>query len=195
MDRGVDMERLGSLVGAAVVAAVAVGGLAFAAVDGSDEMSVAASAPGTAATSAVSPPATAPVQGPRAGSDRLPDADVRNGVGMEGGLVVTVEEIRTVEARGYGPGEIVGPAVAVVVRLRNDSQRPVNLNQLAVVVVDGDGVPASPSRSEPAEQPRGALRPGMETTGIYVFRFDGDTSDAVVEVSHGQSRQVAVFRS
>lgn len=143
----------------------------------------------------VSPPATAPRQGPRVGLERLPEAAVGAPVGLDSGLVVTVSGLRSVQTDSWGPGEVVGePAVAVDVELRNDASRPINLNQLAVEIVGPDGVPGMPSRGRANPLPRGAIQPGSTATATYVFRTDAAPADVVVNVSHGEARQIAGVR-
>lgn len=120
-------------------------------------------APGIAATDVPAAPG-APV-----GVETLPPVGVGDAVAL-GTLETTVVSVEEVRVRPNGPGEVAGPATAVGLRVRNTSKVPVDLTGLAVTASSRDGgTPAVPAGGDPARPLAGALAPGRERSGTYVF--------------------------
>lgn len=165
----------------------------------------------SAPTPPVPPAPTPPVPPATAGAAPtdvpvIPDAPVGVevmplvGVGDDvalGALETTVVSVGAVRVSPHGPGEIAGPAAAVDLRVRNTSQAPVDLTGLVVTASSQDGgTPAVPASGDPASPLTGALAPGEERSGTYVFTTgpapgDGATPSLRVEVGLDTARGVA----
>ena len=120
-------------------------------------------------------------------------------VGQEvalGELRATVVSVEPVAVDARGPGEIAGSGAAVRLRVRNASSAPADLAGLAVTASSPDGVPAVPSSGEPAEPLAGALAPGEQRSGTYVFALPAGAPRGEpalrVEVGSDAAREVAV---
>ena len=122
-----------------------------------------------------------------------------SGVGQEvalGALRATVVSVEPVAVDARGPGEIAGPGAVVRLRVRNASSAPAGLAGLAVTASSPDGVPAVPSGGEPAQPLAGALAPGEQRSGTYVFALPAGAPRGApalrVEVGSDAAREVAV---
>lgn len=82
--------------------------------------------------------------------------------------------MRAIVARGEGPGEVAGPAVALTLLLENRSGRTVDLGAVVVVLEDSRGDAAGEILGNPAEPLSGALRDGRRAAGTYVFSVAKD---------------------
>ena len=81
------------------------------------------------------------------------------------GVVARVTSLEAVQGEARGPGEIAGPALRVVVEIRNTSERAVSLARSVVIVSYG---------REPGARGR-AERPGSASTGgVGARRWLGD---------------------
>jgi hypothetical protein len=90
------------------------------------------------------------------------------------GVVVSLVEIRAGESKAIAPGEIGGPALIVTVAVTNDTGKRISLDSSFVSLVDGDGIVAIPSPSEPARPLAGRLARGATAKGVYVFTTPSD---------------------
>jgi hypothetical protein len=178
----------------AVVAAAVVAGLGALVLrpggDGDRASTAGASATATSATAEATDseaPSAAPTTGladPTGDADELPPAlaavpmDERGEVGD--GISATLPTIESIQGSGIGPGNIVGPALRVTVRIENGTGRPVSLDGVAVNLAYGAGdTPASPL-GDPSQRPfRGTVEPGATAEGVYVFSVPADGRDRV----------------
>lgn len=108
-------------------------------------------------------------------------ADLGNGV------IVTMTALEQVEVEFAGPGSTAGPAVAVHLEVRNETDAVLRLDGVSVVAADRDGIPLALSLAPPADALVGELAVGEASSGIYVFRIDGDPAGLTVEVHHDTS--------
>ena len=111
------------------------------------------------------PPVTAPV----VGASTLPPVEQGAAAGFGDGLTAEVVERRTVDVTAAGPGELSGPATAVVLELVNGSSSPVSLDGVTVTAASGDGTPLDGVTGDPADVPTGVLAPGDRVRGTWVF--------------------------
>ena len=111
------------------------------------------------------------------------------------GLEITVESAKPVQAEGMGPGGVAGPAIAVVVTVRNTTDSPVATLGSSVTVTYGpDDRPASPSRQpDDVSLPR-EVAPGKTVSGTYTFLVPEDQrEDVVITASYRATDPAAVF--
>ena len=111
------------------------------------------------------------------------------------GLEITVGSTAPVQAEGMGPGGVSGPALAVVVQVRNTTDAPVSTLGSSVNVTYGsDDRPASPSR-QPGDEPLPAeVAPGETVSGTYTFLVPEDQrEDVVITASYRATDPAAVF--
>ncbi|MFI7484352.1 hypothetical protein ACH9EU_18285 [Kocuria sp. M1R5S2] len=111
------------------------------------------------------------------------------------GLEITVSSTKPVDAEGMGPGGVSGPAIAVVVTVRNTTDAAVSTLGSTVTVAYGrDKVPASPSR-QPGDDPLPReVAPGKTVSGTYTFLVPEDQrDDVVVTASYRATDPAAVF--
>lgn len=111
------------------------------------------------------------------------------------GVLVTLPSIKAIQAKGRGPGEVSGPALAVTVRVRNDRSTAVDLGNAVVNLTAADGSPGSMMTGPPADPLPARVGSGKAATGVYVFAVPVDQRDPiVVEASIGADIPTAVFR-
>lgn len=130
-----------------------------------------------------------------AGVKKLPAAAVGDEVAFGGGLLATVTKIKPVDVTAKGLGETSGPGAAIHLKLRNQSDDPIDLALISVDVTDVDGTPAIPTRGAPADWLGGELWPGKTALGTYVFRVDGRLAGLEVGVYYAGSPNVVMVRS
>lgn len=150
--------------------------------------------PGTSASPSTSGAPNTATSGPPVGATTLPP--VATGVPSDfgGGVSAVVTGAEKVDVTARVPGETSGPAVAVTLEVRNDSDGPVDLGQLTVTATYGDGVPAVASESDPADALTGSLNAGDRRRGVYVFRVPGGSPDGVeVNVQSATSPNSLLF--
>ena len=110
-------------------------------------------------------------------------------------VVVSLPSIKAIEAKGQGPGEVSGPAVAVTVKVTNNKKSALDLSQTVVNLTAANGDPGSMMTGSPAAPLPATLPPGKSATGVYVFAVPKSQRDPVkIEVSIDADTPVAVFR-
>lgn len=110
-------------------------------------------------------------------------------------VVVSLPSIKAIEAKGQGPGEVSGPAVAVTVKVANNKESALDLSQTVVNLTAANGDPGSMMTGSPAAPLPATLKPGKSATGVYVFAVPKTQRDPVkIEVSIDADTPVAVFR-
>lgn len=148
---------------------------------------------GPAAPQTSGPPATA-TDGAQVGVNVLPAVGVGTPADFGGGVTALVTSTKQVDVEAVAPGETAGPAVAVTLEVRNDSDAPVDLSLLAVAASYGKDVPAIPNGNDPADPLVGTLAPGAHRSGVYVFRVPKAEADSlVVSVQGSFSSNTLVF--
>lgn len=141
----------------------------------------------TGATSAGAVPpggSVAPANGPIVNVDTpppsLPAVGWDEPVSSDNGLSVRVVSVRGISAQGNGRGQVSGPALALTVRVTNDSADAVSLNGLEVNVAFGrDQTPASPVDDPSASPLGGSLGSHDSAEGRYTFTVPTDARDTV----------------
>ncbi len=111
-----------------------------------------------------------------------------------GDVSAAITSVSAVTATGVGPGEITGPAVAVTVKITNESAEPFDLDSVFVDLTDSTGGPGQPSISNPAMPLTGELAAGSNAEGVYVFRVPEDARKPVtILVSNTMAAKVVSF--
>lgn len=109
------------------------------------------------------------------------------------GLVAAVTAVMEVDVEAARPGETAGPAAAVHLEIRNESDIALDLDGVAVNATDGRGLPLVPNFMSPALPVSGVLEPGESRSGIYVFRTDRDIDDLTIQVHHNTTPNFVVI--
>lgn len=111
-----------------------------------------------------------------------------------GNVVSRLVEVKAIDATAQLPGEIAGPAVAVVVEIENQSAETIGLDGVTVTLADANGAPASSVSSVPAQPVSGALAPGEKRSGVYVFTTALDARTAMtISVSYSTGAPTVLF--
>lgn len=96
------------------------------------------------------------------------------------GITVELASISSIEASATGPGNIAGPALAVTVRVVNDSGAPVQLAGLEVALTyTAEEQSASPVDDDAASPLPGSLAGGASAEGTYVFSVPAGQREVV----------------
>lgn len=123
----------------------------------------------------------------------LPPVDVGERVEVTSDLAAELSLVTTtVEASR--PGEIAGEAAEVTVTLDNTGAEPRDASTLSVTVQDADGMPLSPSYTDPYLPLHGVLAAGESGQGVYVFTIEESVAEPLtVHVSPAADEPVAAF--
>lgn len=141
----------------------------------------------------LSPPATAAPAEP-VDIDPLEPVTVAEPADFGNGLVAVVTEVEAVDVEAARLGETAGPAAAVHLEVRNESDVSLDLDGLAVNAEGPQGIPLVPNFMPPTEALSGVLEPGDSAAGIYVFRLDGDIDAVTVQVHHNTTPNFVVIQ-
>lgn len=115
-------------------------------------------------------------------------------VEVDGKVQLSLAALRSVHVAAHGPGEIAGPALAVTVRVVNDSRRRVDVSHSSVNVIGADGQVGEPSSEAPAHPFTGSVAPGHSAEATYVFRMSDSVRRRVdIYVSYAPAAPVAHF--
>lgn len=110
-------------------------------------------------------------------------------------VVVTLPSIKAINAKGQGPGEVSGPALAVTVKVTNDGDSDVDLTSTVVNLTAANGDPGSMMTGAPAKPLPAKVKPGKSASGVYVFAVPKNQRNPItVEASINADVPVAVFR-
>lgn len=149
--------------------------------------------PSTAVIPATSGPSATSTDTPAVGVNVLDPVGIGETADFGDDVTAEVTGSEQIEAEAGPPGETAGPAYAVTIEVRNGSDAAVDLSQLAVSAVDGDGVPAIGNTSDPAEDLTGSLAPGARRSGVYVFRVPNGIESLLVSAQAGFSANTLQF--
>lgn len=111
------------------------------------------------------------------------------------GVRLTVEAVRAVDGQAAGPGESSGPALAIDVRITNDTDAAVSADGLVVNVYGADAVPGSQLLGDPRSAPlQGDIAGGTSAQGVYVITGPGGstTGPHVVSLALGAGSTTAL---
>jgi hypothetical protein len=111
------------------------------------------------------------------------------------GLVARVTGLAAVQGEARGPGETAGPALRLVVAIRNSGGRAVSLANAVVSVSYGPDLAPAAGLSGPGVRPlAGSVPPGGSATGSYVFGVpEDDRADIQVSISLRASRPTVLL--
>ena len=84
-------------------------------------------------------------------------------------VVVSLVTIQAFIVGVSGPGEVAGPALAVTVKISNNSSKSVDVSSAVVTLLDAEGQVGTPTPASPAAPFTGSLQPGASASGVYVF--------------------------
>ena len=123
-----------------------------------------------------------------------PSVPLRGTASFGGKIVAEVAGIKAITAVAQGPGEIAGPALAITLRVKNGSSKPVDLDYMTVNLSDSENNPGSSLSGTPAEPFSGTVPPGRQATGTYVFSVDvARRSPITLSLSYTTEAPVVVF--
>lgn len=120
-------------------------------------------------------------------------ADRGESVEVSRGLLVDLLGVDQVTVEAETPGEISGPAVAISVRVTNESDRELDLSSAVIDVVADDGEPGIGTTAGPAEHLGGVLAPGHVAEGTYVFMLDAAGRELTISVNHTAGAPIVIF--
>jgi hypothetical protein len=111
------------------------------------------------------------------------------------GLVARVTGLEAVQGEATGPGETAGPALRVMVEIRNTSGRAVSLARSIVMVSYGREPAPGVALSGPGVRPlAGSVGAGGSATGSYVFGVPEDERDNIqVSISVDAAQPTVLF--
>ncbi len=88
---------------------------------------------------------------------------------LGGGVEATITDVRGVTVQSHIPGDIGGASVQVTIRIVNGSSKPLGVDDVVVNATDSAGTPAAGVSTAPARPFRGAIAPGEQADGVYLF--------------------------
>lgn len=194
---------------AVLLAVVITGGLAGCSGDPDPAASSPARQPtlsgSTPGTAPLPPAATTPVPPPTAGStsQTVAPRPVRSKKPVkidqtaqpEQDVTVTVPELKSVEAKAQGPGEVSGPALEVHVEVQNATDRELDLSGAAVTLTAADDSPGQIMTGPPTALFPASVAAGAKAEGVFVFTVAKDQRDPVrVDVLVDPDHDVVAFR-
>jgi hypothetical protein len=113
-----------------------------------------------------------------------------------GGVVVSLENIESVQGVATIPGDVAGPALRLTILVRNGGSADVSLDTVVVNGYrDSDRTPLE-SLVEPGGKPfGGTVAPGGEAQGVYIFRVgSSQRADVTFTVDLHAGEPASVFR-
>lgn len=149
-------------------------------------------------SSPVPTPTGTPTDDPADGGAAAPlptvSAPLDEPIELDTGVVLAVSAVRVITVEAATPGEVSGPAIAVTVTARNDSDAASSVDSAVVSVTTDDGALGIPTTAGPGSPLTGELAPGASAEGTYVFMLDPAADRGVtVIVSHAAGEPVALF--
>lgn len=121
-------------------------------------------------------------------------AGLRSEVTLPNGVRVKATSIKNIQATAQTPGEMVGAALAITLRLKNSSENPINIDSAVIGLSDATGNPAQPTTSDPFKPFQGEIAPGSTSLGTYVFLIPKqDRKDLVLTVEYLAGQPIADF--
>ncbi|WP_417216871.1 DUF4352 domain-containing protein [Arthrobacter sp.] len=121
-------------------------------------------------------------------------AELRSEVTLPTGVRVKATAIRSIQVTAQTPGEMAGAALAITLRLKNSSEKPINIDSAVIGLSDAMGNPAQPTTSDPFKPFQGEVAPGATSLGTYVFLIPKqDRNDLVLTVEYLAGQPIADF--
>jgi hypothetical protein len=110
------------------------------------------------------------------------------------GVTVTIRSVTPIQTKATMPGEISGPGYAIVISIKNGSDKSITVNNVVVTLQDHAKTPGSPMEGSPAKPFRGSLANGASADGTYVFAMNHSHENPVtVTVSYSADRPDLAF--
>jgi hypothetical protein len=106
------------------------------------------------------------------------------------GVSVRLESVRKIVAKAKLPGEVAGPALAVSVKVDNDSAKSLDLSNVVVNLTDASDAPGSVMSTAPARRLPARVKAGGSASGVYVFTVPSKQQKTVtvtVSITPGKS--------
>ncbi len=138
------------------------------------------------------PPAATPSQ--LVAVSTAPDVRIGAKTQIKERVAVRVLKVTELDLKAEQPGDIKGAAVAVRLRVENDSAAPFDLGGMVVTASYHHGTPGDQSAAGPSDLMTGLLAPGRTDTGTYVFRVPHRYASSLrLEVSSNESPTIVEF--
>lgn len=169
--------------------------VALASVAGVAVFALAACSNSTAPTNEATPEATVSAGAATSGTgqESLTPVGFTTPVVYPNGLSVDVVKTDRVSVAAQGPGEVSGPGVSFELKLTNESDADVSLDNVAVnVFYSKSKTPASPAPTEGTPF-SGTLAKGASTQAAYVFLVPTGADPVELQFSYAAKMPVAVF--
>lgn len=101
-------------------------------------------------------------------------------------MVVSLVTIQALTVGASTPEEVAGPALAVTVKISNNSSAAVSVS--SVWILDTHGQVATPTTASPAAPFMAPIQPGASANGVYVFGIAENQRNSInVFVSYGNN--------
>jgi len=94
-------------------------------------------------------------------------------------VTVRISKVEAIEAKGQGPGEVSGPAVAVTVTIENAGTQPFDTSALSVNLTDSKDLPGNGMTGSPAAWITKPVPAGGKLSGVYVFSVPKDNRNPI----------------
>ncbi len=113
---------------------------------------------------------------------------------LSNGVEVTIASAKQLEVTAQTPGEISGPAVSVVLKVRNGTDEAIDLSTAMISLTGSNEAMGQPTTSEPYSPFSGEVAPDDTATGTYVFLLPEDERDALsITVEYVAGAPIALF--
>ena len=106
-------------------------------------------------------------------------ADLDDVAEIDGDVKISASKVAEIDVKAQTPGEIAGPALAVTVKIQNDSKADLDVETVMVTLIDSAGAVGIPTTAEPAQPFTGTIPPGSDAEGVYVFLVPEGTRDPI----------------
>ncbi|MBC7279610.1 hypothetical protein, partial [Nocardioides sp.] len=111
------------------------------------------------------------------------------------GVTARLARIDSVEATASLPGEVGGPALAITVKVKNETGKKLSLALGVVNAYHGPERTPAVSVASDGEVPFPAsVAAGESATGVYVFQIPEESRPVRVELDLGNGADVVVFK-
>jgi stage V sporulation protein SpoVS len=88
---------------------------------------------------------------------------------VSGKVAVSLAGVKSITVKAVGPGEVAGAALAVTVRIKNDSGHALNVSSAYVTLIDSAGNVGTPTPVAPSRPLIASIASGTTAEGVYVF--------------------------
>lgn len=115
-------------------------------------------------------------------------------IALQTGAIVEVKSISAQTVEAETPGDVAGSAVAVVVRVTNDSAEPLNVSSAVVTLETVEGDLGIPTIAGGASALSGDIAPQASAEGRYLFMLDPPSGrDITISVNYAAGEPIARF--